>query len=107
MDDLSMAVTTMKTSTPNAAADKETGARKKDDPRFCVSLFAENPIKLKELHIAEADATELLAQPLPSTSNAQQIGVPEPPTLTPIVSPDHNKKQVPPKPIDNDSFIIG
>lgn len=111
IDDLSTAVGAMKTSTPNAAgdgaADKETGARKKDDARYCVSLFAENAIKLKELHIAENDGTESLAQPLPSTSNAQQMGAAEPPTLSAMLSPDHAKKQTVPKPIDSDSFIIG
>lgn len=112
IDDLSTAVSAMKTSTPNAAADgaadKETGARKKDDARYCISLFAENPIKLKELHIAENDGSETLAQPLPSTSNAhQQMGAAEPPTLSAMLSPDHVKKQAAPKPIDSESFIIG
>lgn len=108
------AASTMKTSTPNAPAanplEKETGARKKDDAtRYGVSLFADNPNQFKDLHIAENDATEPLAQPLPSTSNpfAQQIGIPEPPTLPPLLSPDHVKKPLPPKPVDSDSFIIG
>lgn len=115
---------TVKTSTPLAPVDntpiveKETGARKKDDTtRYCVSLFAENPKKLKELYISDIDTIDALAQPLPSTSNpfTQQIGMAETPLppppplpiLPPTLSSDHAKKPAPTKQIDSDSFIIG
>lgn len=55
----------VQTSTPNKVLPNESNPNKKDDVKHCISLFPDDPNAFREqLHIAESENAECLAQPL-------------------------------------------